>query len=96
MSTQGADTQPPTAPTNLVSTSVTDLSIGVSWNASTDNVGVTGYEVFVDSVLNQTVTSTTATILGLSSNTTYDIQVRAKDGAGNESGFSNLLQVRTL
>ncbi len=50
----------------------------------------------VDSVLNQTVTSTTATILGLSSNTTYDIQVRAKDGAGNESGFSNLLQVRTL
>lgn len=96
MSTQGADTEPPTAPTNLVSTSVTDLSIGISWNASTDNVGVTGYEVFLDSVLNQTVTSTTATILGLSSNTTYDIQVRAKDGAGNESGFSNLLQVRTL
>ena len=56
--TNSSDTGAPTAPSNLIVTGYTDVSVGLSWNASTDDVAVTGYEVYVDGVLNQTVTGT--------------------------------------
>ena len=95
MTTSSSDTQAPTIPTNFAVTGYTDLSVSLSWTASTDNIGVTGYEVYVDGVLNQTVTSTSTTIFGLSSDTVYTLSVRAKDAVPNYSSFATTT-VRTL
>jgi chitodextrinase len=94
--TGSSDTEAPTTPSNLVITGYSSTSVGLSWNASTDNVAVTGYEVYVDGVLNQTVTGTSANILGLTSNTVYEFYVRAKDVVPNYSDISNSVLIRTL
>ncbi len=93
--TPSGDTQAPTAPTSLASTSKTATSITLSWTASTDNVAVTGYEVYANSVLKTTVSSTTTTITGLTASTAYSIYVKAKDAAGNTSASSNTISVAT-
>ena len=90
-----ADTQAPTAPTSLASTTKTATSITVAWNASTDNVGVTGYNVYSNGVLKTTVTGLTATITGLTASTSYNINVTAIDAAGNTSASSNTIAVTT-
>ncbi|WP_165861147.1 fibronectin type III domain-containing protein [Paenibacillus paeoniae] len=84
----GADTTAPTAPTNLISTGATPASISLSWGASTDNVGVTGYTVYYGTS-SVNVTGTSATITGLSPNTAYTFTVKARDAAGNLSAASN-------
>lgn len=89
------DTQAPTAPTSLASTSKTSTSISLSWNASTDNVAVTGYDVYANSVLKTTVSGLTATITGLTASTSYSIYVKAKDAAGNASASSSTIAVTT-
>ena len=94
--TNSSDTGAPTAPSNLIVTGYTDVSVGLSWNASTDDVAVTGYEVYVDGVLNQTVTGTSLNLLGLTSNTVYSFYVRAKDAVPNYSDISNEVIIRTL
>ncbi len=91
--TTGPDTQPPTAPV-LSSTGTTTSTISLSWTASTDNVGVTGYDVYVGGVLNGTTTGTTYTVTGLTASTQYSIYVRAKDAAGNGTN-SNTIAVST-
>ncbi|ELR70644.1 hypothetical protein C900_03625 [Fulvivirga imtechensis AK7] len=90
-----ADTQAPTAPGNLSASGVTQNSATVSWSASSDNVGVTGYDVYVNGSLNGSTTSTSRTITGLTANTTYTVAVRAKDAAGNQSAASSI-NVTTL
>ncbi|MEL1254491.1 endonuclease [Flavobacterium sp. DGU38] len=93
--TSSGDTQAPTAPTSLASTSKTATSISLSWNTSTDNVAVTGYDVYANSVLKTTVSGTTATITGLTASTAYSIYVKAKDAAGNTSASGNTISVTT-
>lgn len=94
VSTQAAaDTQPPTAPV-LSSTGSTTTTIGLSWTAATDNVGVVGYDVYVGGSLNGTTTGLTYTITGLTASTNYSIYVRAKDAAGNGTN-SNTISVTT-
>lgn len=93
--TPSGDTQAPTTPTSLASTSKTATSISLSWNASTDNVAVTGYDVYANSVLRTTVSGVTATITGLTASTAYSIYVKAKDAAGNASASSNTISVTT-
>lgn len=93
--TPSGDTQAPTAPTSLASTSKTSTSITLSWTASTDNVAVTGYDVYANSVLKTTVSGTNATITGLTASTAYSIYVKAKDAAGNTSASSNTISVTT-
>lgn len=90
-----ADTQAPTIPTSLASTSKTATTISLSWTASTDNVGVTGYNVYTNGVLKTTVTGLTATITGLTAATSYNITVTARDAAGNTSAVSNTITVVT-
>lgn len=90
------DTQAPTAPTNLIANNPTANTISLSWTASTDNVGVTGYEIYVNGVLYSTVTGTSATVMGLNPSTTYSFYIVAKDAAGNASSQSNTATETTL
>ena len=91
-----ADTTAPTAPTNLTASGTTQTSTNLSWTASTDNVGVTGYDVYRGTTLLGTATGTTYTATGLTASTTYSFTVRAKDAAGNISTASNSVSVTTL
>ncbi|MGG8495850.1 GEVED domain-containing protein, partial [Tenacibaculum sp. TC6] len=91
-----SDTQAPTAPSGLTASNVAQTSLTLSWTASTDNVGVTGYDVYQGSTKISTVTGTTSNVSGLTANTTYSFSVKAKDAAGNESGSSNVVSVTTL
>src|SRR5262249_50696036 len=63
--------------------------------ASTDNVGVTAYDVFQGGTLAMSVTGTTATVSGLSASTTYSFTVRARDAAGNASAQSSAVSATT-
>ncbi|WP_374066204.1 fibronectin type III domain-containing protein [Actinokineospora auranticolor] len=84
----GGDTQAPTTPGNVRSTGATANSVSLSWDASTDNVGVTGYDVIREGGATTSVTGTSATVTGLSASTQYRFTVRAKDKAGNLSPAS--------
>lgn len=89
------DTEAPTAPSNLSSSNVTENSVDLSWNASTDNVGVTGYDIYKNGSYLANTSSTNYTVAGLSASTTYEFYVKAKDAAGNISAVSNTISVTT-
>lgn len=90
------DTEAPTAPSNLSSSNVTENSVDLSWTASTDNVGVAGYDIYKDGAYLANTSSTNYTVTGLSASTTYEFYVKAKDAAGNVSAASNTIDVTTL
>lgn len=90
------DTEAPTVPTNLVASNITTFSIDLSWDASTDNIGVSSYDVFVDGSLVGATSDTNYTITGLDSNTNYSLTVLAKDLGDNESAQSSPLMAMTL
>src|SRR5207249_10893481 len=79
---------PPSVPAGLVATAAGATTINLSWIASTDNVGVTGYIVKRNGTLVATPTSTSYADTGLSSATTYSYTVAARDAAGNVSSDS--------
>ena len=85
------DTQPPTAPTNVVASSRTATSIALTWPASTDNVGVGGYGLYRGGVAIGTTTTTTGIFAGLTCNTNYTLAVDAFDLAGNRSSKSAVM-----
>lgn len=89
------DTEKPTAPTNLASTTITSSSVSLTWTASTDNVGVNRYDIYVDNTYNTTVYSNNGTVSGLNPSTTYSFYVVSKDAAGNKSDNSTAIQVTT-
>ncbi len=89
------DTTPPSVPTGLSVTSVSDTSFGVSWQAATDDVMIAGYEVYLDGNLVTTVNDTQYVFSGLTPATTYNVCVKAKDTSGNLSACSTLLAVTT-
>lgn len=92
-----SDTQAPTTPTNVVASNQTTTSVDLSWTLSSDNVGVTGYDIFVNDVLtSQTTNATTVSISGLTPNTTYAFTVQAKDLINNKSTKSTVLNAATL
>ncbi|WP_020563785.1 fibronectin type III domain-containing protein [Methylosarcina fibrata] len=86
--TSSADTTAPTVPGGLAATAVSSSSISLSWNASTDAVGVQGYTVYRNGVELASVAGTTFSDSGLSPNTTYQYTVSAYDAAGNRSAQS--------
>ncbi|MES2812271.1 MAG: M4 family metallopeptidase [Bacteroidota bacterium] len=90
-----ADTTAPTAPASLTASGTTSSSTNLSWTASTDNIGVTGYDVYQGATLKATVTGTTYAVTGLTAATAYTFSVKAKDAAGNVSVSSNVVNVTT-
>jgi chitodextrinase len=97
-----ADTTPPTAPANLTATAASTTQINLSWTASTDNVGVTGYKVercsgagCTNFAQIATPTTTTFNDTGLTASTSYSYRVRADDAAGNNSAYSNTATTTT-
>jgi chitodextrinase len=92
---QGVDITAPTIPTNVISTGTTDTTTTVSWTASTDNVGVTGYEVWRGSLKVGTSTSTSYTDSGLTPATVYSYTVKAYDATGSISAASTAVSVTT-
>ncbi|MFD0366500.1 carbohydrate binding domain-containing protein [Streptomyces sp. NPDC059071] len=91
----GTDTQAPTAPTGLRATGTTSSSVSLSWTAATDNVGVTGYDVYQGATRVSTVTGTGTTVGGLAAGTAYTFTVKARDAAGNVSPASNAVTATT-
>ncbi|MEL4106286.1 fibronectin type III domain-containing protein [Oscillospiraceae bacterium WX1] len=89
------DTTPPTAPTGLTFSSVTDTSVSLAWTAASDDVAVTGYDIYRDGTMVGTTANTTYTDSGLTAETSYSYYVKAKDAANNESTASNTLNVET-
>ena len=91
------DTQPPSVPTGLATTSVASGSVSLSWNASSDNVGVAGYTVYRNGTLYGTTGSsaTTYTDTTVAPSTSYSYTVDAFDAAGNHSAQSSSLAVTT-
>ncbi len=92
----GGDTQAPTAPAGLTASNISQTTIDLNWNASTDNIGVTGYDVYQGNNVITTITGTSYQVTGLSADTSYSFRIKAKDAAGNESGFSNTANATTL
>lgn len=90
------DNVPPTAATNLVASNPTPNSISLSWTAATDNMGVTGYDIYANNTLKTTVSGTTTVVSGLLSSTAYNFYVIARDAGGNSSPQSNIATETTL
>ena len=90
------DNSPPSAPSGLSAQSVSDSQINLSWNASTDDIGVVGYDIYRNGTVITTIASTSYDDTGLTIGVPYTYFVKAKDGQGNVSGSSNSITVFTL
>jgi len=90
------DTTSPTSPHSLVVSKISQNTANLSWQASTDNIAVSGYSIYRDGVVIVDVQSNSYAANELNSDTSYEFKVKAKDVAGNESGFSNVVMVKTL
>lgn len=90
------DNEPPSTPSGLTATAVSSSRIDLSWNASTDNVAVTAYEVYRNSVLIATIATTSYSDTGLDASTSYSYFVKAKDNEGNISPSSSTASDTTL
>jgi len=93
--TGGADTTRPTTPTGVVVAAGGSSAINLLWNASTDNVGVTGYIVRRNGTQVGTPATTSFVDTGLSAGTTYTYTVAARDAAGNNSSLSTSASATT-
>jgi len=100
--TSPPDATPPTAPANLTATAASATQINLSWTASTDDIGVTGYKVERCSGAGcssftqiATPTATTFNDTGLTASTSYSYRVHATDAANNLSGFSSIATAST-
>jgi chitinase len=98
-----SDTSPPTVPGGLSATATSATSVALAWSASSDNVGVAGYDVYRDSVLVGTTSGTSYTVAGLSCGTAYTFAVdafdgrmdrEAADGNGGAMGYERGVDVR--
>jgi len=90
-----ADILAPSVPKNLSVSNITTKSCSLSWSASSDNYGVTGYEIFKNGNSIGTTTNTNFVVSGLTSATTFQMTVKAKDAADNFSEASTSLDVAT-
>ncbi len=94
--TQIIDNEAPSTPTNLAVASTSTASANLTWTASTDNITVAYYKVYVDGIFHMNASSNSATVSGLNQGTTYTFYVIAADAAGNVSPQSNTAIGTTL
>jgi len=94
-SPQNSDTLLPSTPTNLSGAAVSSFEINLSWNASYDNVGVTGYLVYRNGIQIGTTSNTFYKDISLSPARKYKYIVAAYDAAGNVSKISSSVSVKT-
>ena len=99
----GKDTTPPTTPSNLTATATSAVQINLTWTASTDSVGVTGYQVercqgvgCANFAPVATPSATSFSDAALTGSTSYSYRVRATDAAGNLSAYSTVATASTL
>ena len=90
-----SDTEAPSVPVNLAVTGTTSSTISLAWNASTDNIAVTGYDIYVNGGYKSTVSTNSGTVTGLAASTTYSFYVVARDAAGNKSANSTAVDGTT-
>ncbi|HEY1175104.1 MAG TPA: cellulase family glycosylhydrolase, partial [Phytomonospora sp.] len=91
-----ADTVAPTAPGTPAASGITATGATLSWTASTDNVGVTGYDVLnASNAVVASATTNSVTLTGLTPSTQYALRVRARDAAGNQSSASSAVTFTT-
>lgn len=89
------DTEAPTAPGTPVASVTTSTGTTLTWTASTDNVGVVGYEIYRGTTLAGTSATLSFTDSGLTPVTAYSYTIKAKDAAGNSSAASRATSVTT-
>ena len=89
------DTTAPSVPTGLTAAAVSSSQINLSWTASSDNVGVSGYRVYRGGTQIATTSMTSYANTGLSPSTTYSYTVAAYDAAGNLSAQSSSASATT-
>lgn len=94
--TAPSDSSAPSVPTGLSATAVSSSQIDLSWNASTDNVAVTGYRIYRDNAFIGSASGLTYSDTGLSASTLYSYAVSAIDAASNESARSSTTTATTL
>ncbi|OFZ05933.1 MAG: hypothetical protein A2X97_01175 [Bdellovibrionales bacterium GWA1_52_35] len=92
----GPDTVVPSVPTGAQGSAVSTIQVNLSWEASTDNMGVAGYRVFRNGVPVGTSTTTSFSDSGLTAATSYQYSIAAFDVAGNVSSQSELVLITTL
>jgi thermitase len=90
-----SDSQSPTVPSGMKALAASSTQVQLSWNASTDNLSVTGYRVFRNGEPIGTTSGTTYADSGLTAGTAYSYTVAAFDGAGNVSGQSAPANITT-
>ena len=91
-----SDLEAPSAPLNVNATAVTDTTITLTWNQSTDNIEVVDYLIYVNEIYVKTSLTNSATLNNLNQNTEYTITIKARDAASNLSNSSEAIQVKTL
>ncbi len=85
------DVTAPTVPAGLAVVGVSGSSVSLSWAASSDNVGVAGYNVFVNGTLRGATSSTAYSVSSLACGTSYTFAVQAFDQAGNLSPLTSVV-----
>lgn len=91
----GEDTTPPSVPTNLVATPISMDQIDLAWDASTDDTGISGYQVFRDAIQIATTSNLTYVDTGLMASTTYTYYITAFDASSNFSASSSPVATTT-
>lgn len=94
--TTAADNIAPSIPTNVAVITNTYSNAGLTWTASTDNVGVTGYRIYANNILIGTSINNTFAATGLVPSTAYSFTVSAYDGVGNHSAQSAATPAATI
>lgn len=90
------DTEAPTAPADLIATDITQTNLYLNWNASTDNINVTGYRIFQNDDPVAGTENTSYLVTNLTPGTNYTFSVTALDEEDNESEQSNIQSISTL
>lgn len=90
-----SDNQPPAQPASLSAVPQSSAQINLSWSPSTDNIGVTGYDVYRNNAKVSTSATNSFSDVGLTAGTAYSYYIIARDAAGNSSPASETVNTAT-